>query len=81
MISVEQMYRQHGHVVLRRARRLLGNEDEAREVLQELFTSLVARPDGFAGRSAVTTWLYGATTNLCLNRLRNANSRALLMEN
>ena len=79
MTAVEQIYRQHGHVVLRRARRLLGNEDDAREILQELFASLVARPDGFDGRSAVTTWLYGATTNLCLNRLRNLKSRTELL--
>jgi len=77
--SVEQIYRMHGHVVLRRARRLLGNEDDAREVLQELFASLVARSDAFAGRSSITTWLYGATTNLCLNRLRDTKSRTQLL--
>lgn len=77
--SLEQIYRLHGHVVLRRARRLLGNEEEAREVLQELFVSLVARPGAFQERSAVTTWLYSATTNLCLNRIRNLNSRTHLL--
>jgi RNA polymerase sigma-70 factor (ECF subfamily) len=77
--SLEQIYRLHGHIVLRRARRLLGNEEDAREVLQELFVSLVARPGAFEGRSAVTTWLYGATTNLCLNRIRNLNSRTHLL--
>src|SRR6185295_11319815 len=79
-LPLEQLYRRHGHVVLRRARRLLGSDDEAQEVLQELFASLVARPDAFAGRSAVTTWLYGATTNLCLNRLRNARTQQRLLE-
>ena len=79
MTAVERIYRVHGHIVLRRARRLLGNEDDAREVLQELFASLVARPDAFSGRSAITTWLYGATTNLCLNRLRNGKSRSELV--
>jgi RNA polymerase sigma-70 factor (ECF subfamily) len=48
-------------------------------VLQELFVSLVARPGAFQGQSAVTTWLYGATTNLCLNRLRNRRTRAQLL--
>lgn len=80
MARVEEIYRRHGHVVLRRARRLLGNDEDAREVLQELFTSLVARPDAFAGRSSVTTWLYGATTNVCLNRLRNHRTRERLFD-
>ena len=77
--SIDAIYRQHGHVVLRRARQILGAEEAAREVLQEIFASLVARPQQFGGRSAITTWLYSATTHRCLNRLRDQRNRDRLL--
>ena len=76
--ELESAYRDHGHMVLRRARRILGNEEEARDIVQELFTQL-ARGRGFQGRSSVTTFLYAATTNLCLTRIRNQKTRARLL--
>ena len=77
--SVEGLYREHGHVVLRRARALLGDEEEARDVVQEVFMSLLDRPDQFGGRSAFTTWLYSVTTHACLTRLRNRRTRTRLL--
>jgi RNA polymerase sigma factor (sigma-70 family) len=74
--TIEDLYRTHGHSALRRARRLLGNEEE---VLHEVFASLLDRPAQFRGTSALTTWLYGATTHGCLNLLRNQRSRARLL--
>ncbi len=77
---IEQLYREHGHLVLRRARQVLGEEQEARDVLQELFTSLLHRPGQFHGRSQAITFLYSATTHLCLNRLRTGRARLKLGE-
>jgi RNA polymerase sigma-70 factor (ECF subfamily) len=79
-LDIERLYREHGHIVLRRARRILGGDEaEAGEVLQEVFLSLLDRPDQFDGRSAMTTYLYSMTTNACLNRLRNRRRRARLI--
>lgn len=77
--AIERLYREHGHHVLRRARRLLASEDESREVLQEIFVSLLDRPEQFDRRSSFTTWLYSATTHLCLNRIRDRKNRARLL--
>ena len=76
--EIEDAYRQYAHSVLRRAQRLLGSAPEAHEVLQEVFMTLLEKPAQFAGRSALLTWLYSATTHACLNRLRNARSRSEL---
>ena len=76
---MERLYLDHGQVVLRRARRLLQNEEEARDVLHDLFCALAGDRNPFGGRSAVTTWLYGATTNLCLTRLRKRRTRKRLL--
>jgi RNA polymerase sigma-70 factor (ECF subfamily) len=78
--SIAELYRQHGHLVLRRALGILGNADEAQDVLHDVFASLVHRPEQFAGRSAVTTWLYSATVHQCLNRIRDRNTRGRLLE-
>lgn len=78
-LELEQIYRRHGHLVLRRARQILGSDQEAHEALQEIFTSLLHRPEQFEGRSQITTWLYSATTHLCLNRLRNHSTRTRIL--
>jgi RNA polymerase sigma factor (sigma-70 family) len=78
--TIESVYRTHGHSVIRRARALLGNEDEARELLHEVFVSLLDRPEQFGDRSGIVTWLYAVTTHGCLNRLRNARKRRQLLE-
>ncbi len=78
--TLEAAYRTHGPVVLRRARSILGNDADAREVVQELFASLLARPEQFSGAGSLMAFLYRATTNLCLNRLRNARNRLRLLE-
>lgn len=79
-LDVAEVYRRHGRLVLRRARMLLGDEDEARETLQELFMSLIDNPGRFRGESSIVTFLYRVTTNLCLNRLRDRRNRARLLE-
>jgi len=78
--EIEDAYRRHGHSVLRRARRLLGNEHDATETLHEVFIDLLERPEQFEKRSSLVTWLYAATTHRCLNRLRNGRTRARLLE-
>jgi RNA polymerase sigma-70 factor (ECF subfamily) len=65
-------------VVFRRARQILGSDPDANEVVQEVFLSLVERPQQFQGRSAMTTFLYAMTTHACLNRLRNQSNRSRL---
>jgi RNA polymerase sigma factor (sigma-70 family) len=77
--DVGALYKQHGHVVLRRARRILGHEQEAQEALHEIFLGLCASPGEFHGKSAVTTWLYTVTTHHCLNRLRDRRRREELL--
>ena len=66
--------------MFRRARALLGSAADAQEVVQDVFVSFYENPDQFAGRSALTTFLYGATTHACLNRLRNQKTRQRLLD-
>ncbi len=78
--SVESIYRSHGPVVLRRARRILGNEEESREVLQEIFTALLDDPAQLPKDVPLVGWLYGVTTHKCWNRLRDQRTRTRLLD-
>ena len=77
--EIDASYRTYGASVLRRARRLLGDEDEARDVLHEVFMSLIESPQQVRGTGPLLAWLYGATTHASLNRLRNQRTRARLV--
>jgi RNA polymerase sigma factor (sigma-70 family) len=77
--ELDGLYREHGHAVLRRARRLLRDEDAARDVLQDVFLEIFHKPEAFEARSSIATYLYAATTHACLNRLRNGKTRARLI--
>jgi RNA polymerase sigma factor (sigma-70 family) len=79
-LDVDALYRSYGHSVLRRARQILGSDDDASDMVQEIFAGLVARPDQFAGRSAPSTFLYAVTTHACLARLRDRRNRVRLIE-
>jgi RNA polymerase sigma factor (sigma-70 family) len=47
--------------------------------VSQVFLSLCERPDQYAGRSALSTFLYRMTTNACLNHLRNQRTRERLL--
>ncbi len=77
--SIDQLYRQYGPSVYRRALNILGSEQEAQEAMQEVFVTLLTKGESFRGDSSLMTWLYSVTTNLCLNQIRNRKRRAMLL--
>lgn len=77
--AIDRLYREHGHLVLRRARRILRNEEDARDVVQDVFLDLFRHPERFEARSSLATYLYAATTHACLNRLRDGRNRSRLV--
>jgi len=72
---VESLYRLHGPMVFRRARVLLGNEDQAWDVVQEVFSRALRSRSEFRHGAAPTTWLYRITTNAAFNKLRDEGRR------
>ena len=73
------IYQRYAPIVFRRARQILGNEVDAGEVVQDVFLSLLERPEQYGGRSSITTFLYRMTTNACLARLRDERNRERLL--
>jgi RNA polymerase sigma-70 factor (ECF subfamily) len=57
----------YGHTL-----RLLGNKEDAEDVLQETFLNAFRGLEGFRGDSTFSTWIYRIATNNALMRLRKA---------
>ncbi len=57
------------------ARRLLRNEDDARDAVQDAFLSAFKALDGFAGEARLSTWLHRITVNAALMKLRTRRRR------
>ncbi|MDJ0949692.1 MAG: sigma-70 family RNA polymerase sigma factor [Alphaproteobacteria bacterium] len=74
--AYEALVRRHGGAMLAVARRLLRDEDEARDCLQEAFLQAWTKIDTFEGRSALGTWLHRIVVNAALMRLRKRKRRA-----
>ena len=55
------------------ARRMLFNEEDAKDVVQETFIRIWKHLHRFDSRNRFTTWLYRIVTNLCYDRMRAKN--------
>ena len=70
----------HSPLVSRLALRLMGNEVEAEDVLQETFLSAFRNIDSFEGRSGLGTWLYRIAYNASMMRLRKTEPYSVSVE-
>jgi RNA polymerase sigma-70 factor (ECF subfamily) len=71
-----EAYQRYGRALVRRAIRVLGNADDARDVVQGLFVDLHAR----GNLPLDLPYLYRSVTNRCLTFLRDESNRARLLE-
>jgi RNA polymerase sigma-70 factor (ECF subfamily) len=68
--AFETLVRRHSPALLRVARRILRNEEDAREALQDAFVSIFKSIGRFVGDSRLATWLHRVTVNAALMKLR-----------
>jgi len=73
-LDVEALSRRYGPMVLRRCRRLLGDEDDALDACQEVFVRLLQHRGRLDARYP-SSLLYRMATNLCLNHIRDRGRR------
>ncbi|WP_163783210.1 RNA polymerase sigma factor [Myxococcus vastator] len=64
------LYRRHAKALRQRAWRLLGCQQEAEDVLQEVFLAMVSQPGLHRGEASVFTLLYRMVTHKALDRCR-----------
>jgi RNA polymerase sigma-70 factor, ECF subfamily len=61
-------------MVLRRCRRLLGDEHAARDAMHDVFVQILTRADELSDQ-APSSLLFRIATNVCLNRIRTRKRR------
>jgi RNA polymerase sigma-70 factor (ECF subfamily) len=69
------IYLRYGPALMRKCIRMLGSVPDAEDIVQGLFVDLLKQQR----RAVDLAYLYRATTNRCLNHIRNARKRATLL--
>ncbi len=75
MGAFEELYRQHSGRLFSLAVRMLGNQTDAEDQLQEIFLSAHRKLQSFRGESALGTWLYRLAMNQLLDYVRSRAAR------
>ena len=73
--AFEELYRQHSGRLFSLAVRMLGNQTDAEDQLQEIFLSAHRKLQSFRGESALGTWLYRLAMNQLLDYVRSRAAR------
>lgn len=58
--------------------RIMGSEDEARDLCQEAFLKAYRALPGFKGQARFSSWLYQIALNLCRDRMRRRRGRVFV---
>jgi RNA polymerase sigma-70 factor (ECF subfamily) len=58
--------------------RILGSEEEARDLCQEAFLKAYKALPGFKGEARFSSWLYQIALNLCRDRMRRRKGRTFV---
>jgi RNA polymerase sigma-70 factor (ECF subfamily) len=69
-VDVQGLFERYGPMVLRRCRQLLRDEDEARDLAQDVFVQVLRRRQRLS-ELYPSSLLFRIATNLCLNRIRD----------
>ena len=73
-IDSNSYYSTYGPMVLRRCRKLLGDDQAARDAMHDVFVQILSR-EGALVDQAPSSLLFRIATNVCLNRLRSRKRR------
>ena len=70
----------HGRELLVHCYRMLGNLQDAEDLVQETFARAWRNRTGFEGRSTVRAWLYRIATNACLDAIKRNKRRVQVVQ-
>ncbi len=79
--AFEEIVSRYEAKVMNLSLRFTRNQEDAEEVLQDVFTTVYRKIDGFRGQSAFSSWLYRIVVNAAFMKLRNKKqNQAISME-
>ena len=68
--SFDELLKRYSEKVHNLAMRITRNEEDAEEILQDVFVTVHQKIDKFEGKSAFSSWLYRVTANTAFMKLR-----------
>lgn len=80
-LAFEEIYKRYWALLYRNARRIIG-DDEATDLVQDIFTTLWEKAPGFAQNNTLSAYLYSAVRNKIINlinrnKLKTSYSKSL----
>lgn len=76
-VAFEQIITRHGPALYRYARRMLRDEGDVQEVVQDAFVAAWQGLEAFEGRSSLRTWLFGLTAHKSIDRARRKRAQPI----
>lgn len=73
--AIEALVTRYEDRVYNLAYRMVGNREDAEDVLQDAFLNVIRSIDKFKKQSSFSTWLYRITANAALTRLRKKSRK------
>lgn len=70
-----ELFHRHNNRVFRVAYRILNNEADAEEIVQEVYIKVLTKVSDFRFHCKFTSWIHRITANLALMRLRSMRRR------
>jgi RNA polymerase sigma-70 factor (ECF subfamily) len=58
----------------------LGNSDDAKDCVQEVFIKIHQKLNKFKGESSIKTWVYRIAVNTCLDKIKSNKRKASLFQ-
>ena len=68
--DIAELYRRHAPALQRRCASIVGNADDARDLVQETFARYISAKSTFTDKASPFTMLYRIATNASIDRLR-----------
>jgi RNA polymerase sigma-70 factor (ECF subfamily) len=75
--AFESLYRANAPAVYALCRRMIGDEREARDLVQDIFVRAWEKLRTFRGQSSLATWVHRLAVNVVLTRIRASKRDAL----
>jgi RNA polymerase sigma-70 factor (ECF subfamily) len=69
-LSFEELVKRYEKKIYNLAYRIMGNKEDASDVLQETFLQAFRKLSSFKSKAKFSTWLYRIAVNICLMRKR-----------
>lgn len=78
MDAFEVLLNRHQKMVFKAAYRMMGQREEAEDIVQEVFVSVYSKMYQFNPQKKFSSWLYRITLNTCISRLRTKKNTGFI---